>query len=211
MRSHPGGHLRLRKGIWVSLLATVILAAVSSRQMRAQSTQSLGEGGNTMGFDMAPETNLAVVNAAVQQIPVKMAPGPVAPSWDSLKQNYKVPDWFNGAKFGIFMHFGVFSVPAHGNEWYEKFMYAGGDDSTLKAMNSHDSFLPWHTEHFGPPDKFGYKDFIPMFKAEKFDADAWAALFKKAGARHDYEPREHGHPLHPARRPAGRQGEGGAV
>jgi alpha-L-fucosidase len=113
-----------------------------------------------------------------------MAPGPFEPSWDSLKQNYKVPDWFIGAKFGIFLHFGIFSVPAHQSEWYEKFMYAGGDDNTLKAMRNHDTLLPWHTAHFGPPDKFGYKDFIPMFKAEKFDADAWALLFKRAGARY---------------------------
>jgi alpha-L-fucosidase len=145
--------------------------------------QALGEGGNTMGFDMAPETNLAVVEGAVKLIPVVKAPGPIEPTWDSLQQNYKVPDWFIGAKFGIFMHFGIFSVPAHKSEWYEKFMYAGGEDSTLKAMNSHDSLLAWHTQHFGSPDKFGYKDFIPLFKAEKFDANAWAILFKKAGAR----------------------------
>lgn len=145
--------------------------------------QDIGEGGNTMGFDMAPETNIDVVNAAIKQISAKMARGPFKPTWNSLKKHYKVPDWFIGAKFGIFSHFGIFSVPAHGNEWYEKFMYAGGDDSTLKAMNSHGSFVTWHTAHYGPPDKFGYKDFIPMFKAEKFDADAWAELYKNAGAR----------------------------
>jgi alpha-L-fucosidase len=78
--------------------------------------QDMGEGGNTMGFDMAPETNIDVVNAAMKQIPVKMPHGPFKPTWDSLKQNYKVPNWFNGAKFGIFSHFGIFSVPAHGNE-----------------------------------------------------------------------------------------------
>jgi len=163
-----------------SLLAAILLVGSSLKG----SAQDIGEGGNNMGFDMAPETNLAVVEGAMRQIPVQMAPGPFEPSWDSLKQNYKVPDWFIGAKFGIFLHFGIFSVPAHQSEWYEKFMYAGGDDNTLKAMRNHDTLLPWHTAHFGPPDKFGYKDFIPMFKAEKFDADAWALLFKRAGARY---------------------------
>ena len=138
---------------------------------------------------MAPETSQRVVEDAVKQIPTPMAPGPVKPTWESLQKNYKVPDWFRGAKFGIFMHFGIFSVPAHGNEWYEKFLYAGGDDSVLKVLGGNDLALgvnngpnstrAWHTQHFGPVEKFGYKDFIPMFKAEHFDADAWATLFQK--------------------------------
>src|SRR6478609_6108161 len=82
--------------------------------------QCAGEGGNSLGFDMAPETSQRVVEDAVKLIPTPMAPGPVQPTWDSLQQNYQVPAWFKAAKLGIFMHFGIFSVPAHGNEWYEK-------------------------------------------------------------------------------------------
>lgn len=170
-----------------------LLAVLTSCSMPAVA-QCAGEAGNSLGFDMAPETSKRVVEDAVKQIPKPMAPGPVKPTWESLKENYQVPDWFRGAKFGIFMHFGIFSVPAHGNEWYEKFLYAGGNDSVLKVLGGNDLALhvndrpnstrAWHTEHFGPPDKFGYKDFIPMFKAEHFDADAWALLFKRAGARY---------------------------
>ena len=170
--------------------AAAVLASFSPRL----TAQCAGEAGNSLGFDMAPETSQRVVEDAVRQIPIAMAPGPLKPTWDSLKENYKVPDWFKGAKFGIFIHFGIFSVPAHGNEWYEKYLYAGGNDSVLKVLGGNDLALganngpngtrAWHTEHFGLVDKFGYKDFIPMFKAEHFDADAWATLFQKAGARY---------------------------
>ena len=129
----------------------------------------MANGGNANDFDMAPETTLAVVNAAVAMIPTTISPGPFAPTWDSLKENYKVPQWFIGAKFGLFMHWGLYSVPAHHNEWYEKHMY-GADRQ-------------WHADHFGPQDKFGYKDFIPLFTQSNFNADAWAELFKKSGAK----------------------------
>jgi alpha-L-fucosidase len=101
------------------------------------------------------------------------------PTWDSIKANYKTPQWFIDAKFGIMMHWGLYSVPAHQSEWYAKHMY--NDPEIMK----------WHREHFGPQDKFGYKDFIPMFKAERFDPDAWALLFKKAGAKYIIPTAEH--------------------
>lgn len=128
------------------------------------------EGGNSPGFDMAPETRLEVVEAAVKAIPEKIPAGPFQPTWESLKEHYQVPQWFYEAKFGIFMHWGLYSVPAHHNEWYEKHMYSSAE-------------LAWHTEHFGAPEVFGYKDFIPKFTAEKWDPDAWAALFKQSGAK----------------------------
>ncbi len=129
----------------------------------------MAAGGNSPGYDMAPETRLEVVEAAVAQIPATLPSGPFEPTWASLKSNYKVPDWFYRAKFGLFMHWGLYAVPAHHNEWYEKHMYG--------------PMLDWHTEHFGAPDTFGYKDFIPLFTADKFDASAWAGLFEKSGAR----------------------------
>ena len=97
--------------------------------------------------------------------------GPFAPTWDSVRTNYTVPAWFQDAKFGIFMHWGLYAVPAHASEWYAKHMYGNRP------------ITEWHTEKFGPPDKFGYKDFIPQFTCEKWNPDDWAALFKKSGAR----------------------------
>lgn len=105
--------------------------------------------------------------------------GPYKPDWASIKANYQVPEWIKDAKFGIFMHFGVYTVPAHGSEWYPHHMY------------NNEEFAKWHTEHFGPPDQFGYKDFIPLFKCEKFNPDDWADLFVKAGAKYICPTAEH--------------------
>jgi alpha-L-fucosidase len=100
-------------------------------------------------------------------------------NWESLKK-YQVPDWFRDAKFGIFIHWGVYSVPAFGSEWYPREMYLK-DSKEFKH----------HVDTYGPQDKFGYKDFIPLFKAEKFDPVQWVALFKKAGAKYVVPVAEH--------------------
>ena len=160
------------------LILCLTLAASLPAIVLAQTDNPMADGGNApKGYDMAPETTLTVVNAAVAMIPTQLPPGPFQPTWDSLKENYKVPQWFIDAKFGLFMHWGLYSVPAHHNEWYEKHMY--GADSQ------------WHIANFGPQDKFGYKDFIPMFTQSNFNADAWADLFKKSGAKFVVPTAEH--------------------
>ena len=105
--------------------------------------------------------------------------GPFMPDWESLRK-YEAPEWYKDAKFGIFIHWGVYSVPAFGNEWYPRNMYRGGSEE-----------YKHHIATYGPQEKFGYKDFIPMFKAEHFDAAAWAQLFKKAGAKYVVPVAEH--------------------
>ena len=120
-----------------------------------------------------------MVAAALKDLPA-MPAGPFQESWDSIQQNYKDPDWFRDGKFGIMMHWGIYSVPAHGSEWYVRYMYGGNA-----------GIMQWHTQNFGPPTQFGYKDFLPMYTAAKWDPDAWAALFKKAGAKYVFAPGEH--------------------
>jgi alpha-L-fucosidase len=100
--------------------------------------------------------------------------------WDNIAKNYRFPEWFLDAKFGIFIHWGVYTVPAFGSEWYPRNMY---------QKDSHE--FKHHVATYGEHTKFGYKDFIPMFKAEKFDAAQWAALFKKAGAKYVVPVAEH--------------------
>ncbi|WP_026235746.1 alpha-L-fucosidase [Echinicola pacifica] len=93
------------------------------------------------------------------------------PNWESL-QRHPVPDWFLDAKFGIYFHWGPYSVPAHRTEWYSHHMYTEGHP-----------IRQYHEQTFGAVDEFGYKDFIPLFTAEHFDAEAWAELFRKSGAK----------------------------
>lgn len=101
------------------------------------------------------------------------------PTWESLTQ-FQVPEWYQDAKFGIFIHWGIFSVPAFDNEWYSRNMYLPGSRA-----------FEHHREVWGPHSKFGYKDFIPLFKAENFDANRWIDLFKRAGARYIVPVAEH--------------------
>lgn len=105
--------------------------------------------------------------------------GPYGADWASLSR-YRVPEWYRRQKFGIFIHWGVYSVPAFGNEWYPRNMYIQGSPE-----------YEHHIKTYGEHRKFGYKDFIPLFKAERFDPDAWADLFARAGARYVVPVAEH--------------------
>ena len=115
----------------------------------------------------------------LQKIDEVIAAGPYKDSWDSLAA-FQAPSWFTGAKFGVFMHWGLYSVPANSNEWYSRNMY-------IKGMPAFEH----HVKTYGTQDKFGYKDFIPMFTAENFDPDEWVRLFKAAGARYICPVAEH--------------------
>ena len=117
--------------------------------------------------------------ALLKQVDAADHHGPFRPDWESL-QKYEAPEWYKDAKFGIFIHWGVYSVPAFGNEWYPRSMYSTGSDE-----------YKHHIATYGTQDKFGYKDFIPMFKAADFDAAAWAQLFQKSGAKYVVPVAEH--------------------
>ena len=115
----------------------------------------------------------------LKQIDNVIEAGTYKDNWDSLS-NHPLPEWFRNAKFGIFIHWGVYSVPAFGSEWYSRNMYIQGS-----AEFEH------HIKTYGPHKEFGYKDFIPMFTAEKYNAAEWAELFQKAGARYVVPVAEH--------------------
>ena len=108
-----------------------------------------------------------------------IAQGPYKAEWGSLMTS-PVPGWFRQRKLGIFIHWGVYSVPAKFNEWYSRNMYIKDSDE-----------YNYHVKTYGVHNVFGYKDFIPMFKAEKFDAKAWLELFARAGAGYVLPVAEH--------------------
>jgi alpha-L-fucosidase len=105
--------------------------------------------------------------------------GPFRPDWASL-QAHATPAWYQDAKFGIFIHWGLYSIPAFGSEWYSRDMYVQGSPE-----------FAHHVATYGPQSKFGYKDFIPLFTAERFDPSGWMALFRAAGARYVVPVAEH--------------------
>ncbi|QEC69210.1 alpha-L-fucosidase [Panacibacter ginsenosidivorans] len=101
----------------------------------------------------------------------QIADGPFEPTWNSLKQ-YKVPAWFQDAKFGIWAHWGAQCQPEHG-DWYARGMYEEGSDH-----------YKYHVEKYGHPSKFGFKDVINEWKAENWNPDALVELYKNAGAKY---------------------------
>lgn len=100
-------------------------------------------------------------------------------NWSSLS-DHKTPTWYYNAKFGIFIHWGIYSVPAFACEWYSRTMY-----------DPNHAEYEYHIKNYGPQKEFGYKDFIPLFKAEKFNAEEWVSLFKESGARYVMPVLEH--------------------
>ena len=116
----------------------------------------------------------------LQTVAEVIAAGPFEATWESLQSGYKIPAWYEDAKFGIFIHWGAYCVPAFGSEWYPRNMYQEGTPE-----------FKHHIETYGPQTEFGYKDFLPQFKAENFDAAQWAALFQEAGARFVMPVAEH--------------------
>ncbi len=108
-----------------------------------------------------------------------IANGRYKDNWESLNQ-YQTPQSYKDLKFGIFIHWGIYSVPAFAGEWYSRNMYIQGSRE-----------FEHHVKTFGPHKDFGYKDFIPMFTAKDFNADEWAELFEKSGAKYVIPVAEH--------------------
>jgi len=123
-------------------------------------------------------------NALLKEAERQANDGPFRPDWESLR-HYEIPQWYKDAKFGIFIHWGVYSVPGAESEWYPRNMYQP-DQGAYKNFQA-----KFASKDPAQKDALGYKDLIPMFRAEKWDPAAWAHLFKEAGARYVVPVAEH--------------------
>lgn len=111
------------------------------------------------------------VNIPVSEANEPMMQGKYDSTWESLSQ-YEVPEWFRDAKFGIWAHWGPQCVEGSG-DWMARKLYMEGSRE-----------YKHHVENYGHPSEFGFKDILPLFKAEKWDPDYLVGLYKKAGARY---------------------------
>jgi alpha-L-fucosidase len=164
-------------------LAAVVLGLSAFSSMRAQDVTAPTASEDPAIIDQAWQKASSKYDSAraalLKDVDSTNAQGPFRADWESL-QKFEAPDWYRDAKFGIFIHWGVYSVPAFGSEWYPRLMYQTGGPE-----------FKHHIATYGPQDKFGYKDFVPKFKAERYDPVAWAELFKKAGAKYVVPVAEH--------------------
>ncbi|WP_233496785.1 alpha-L-fucosidase [Dyella sp. AtDHG13] len=162
------------------LLASVLLCTGALAQSAtAPTADTLSPAAQDQAWQQASARFAPQRNAILQRVAKGANQDPFRSDWASLEK-YRSPAWYDDAKFGIFIHWGVYSVPAFGSEWYSRNMYQQGTKE-----------FAHHVATYGPQAKFGYKDFVPMFKAEHFDPDAWAKLFRDAGARYVVPVAEH--------------------
>ena len=115
---------------------------------------------------------LMALPTLAQEAKANIEKGVFEPTWQSLSANYQAPEWFANAKLGIWAHWGLQCVPEAG-DWYARTMYQQGQGKYRE-----------HCKRYGHPSEFGMMDFIPMWKAEKFDPEALVKLYKEVGARY---------------------------
>ena len=120
---------------------------------------------------MALAASAQTYQVVVSEEDEPMMMGKFEPNWESLSQ-YKVPEWFRNVKFGIWAHWGPQCVEGTG-DWMARSLYMEGTRE-----------YKYHVEHYGHPSEFGFKDVIPLWKAEKWNPDSLVAFYKKIGAQY---------------------------
>lgn len=120
---------------------------------------------------------MMTIESYLQKIDEVIENGPFKDSWESLSA-FKIPSWYREGRFGLFVHWGVYSVPSCESEWYPRLMYKKGTKSCA-----------FHEKNYGRTVE--YRDLIEKFQPEKFNADEWISLFQKSGAKYIMPVGEH--------------------
>ena len=128
--------------------------------------------------------SLLAFSAIAQIDSLSIAKGKFKATDESLDQ-YQYPEWFRDAKFGIWSHWGPQAVPRMG-DWYARKLYISNtwDSNTKSFSGAPDPDYVYHLAHYGHPSVFGFKDIIPLWKAEKWNPDSLMKLYKKVGAKY---------------------------
>ncbi|MCL1044980.1 alpha-L-fucosidase [Shewanella electrodiphila] len=168
----------MRKLTLKSAVALAVTASLFSCSQAPVAVDSQTSTKPAKAIEQVPAVNLEQKLASIHQVANQ---GPYKADFTSFSQ-YEIPAWYQDAKFGIFIHWGVYSVPAYNGEWYPRKMYRDEPKSDEKEH---------HAETWGAQTEFGYKDFVPMFTAEKFNADEWLNIIKASGAKYIVPVAEH--------------------
>ncbi len=139
---------------------------------------------------------LFLITFFVTDISAQVSKQKFEPTFSSLEKSNPVPEWFKDAKFGIYFHWGVYSVPAFANEWYPRNMFIKKSDEYKHHISVYGETSEWPYNNFitGAKDKQGnFVQFAPKLKSQggKFDPDEWAQLFYDAGAKYAGPVAEH--------------------
>ena len=162
----------VRHGLFACMALSLYAPLAQANKASAPTASTLTQEQADLRWQQAMRRFDPARHAMLDTVAQGAAQGPFHPDWASLRA-YRAPAWFANAKFGIFVHWGVYSVPAFANEWYPRNMYDQRTREYAHQVATHGSLA-----------HFGYKDYIPLFKAEHWDPARWAALFRAAGARY---------------------------
>jgi alpha-L-fucosidase len=123
-------------------------------------------------FSLSTVAQVDTLSVKISEAYEPMEKGRFQPTWESFEENYKVPEWFRDAKFGMWAHWGPQCVEGTG-DWMGRTLY-------IEGTNEYN----YHVEHYGHPSEFGFKDVLPLLKAENWDPDKIVAFYKEVGAKY---------------------------